>query len=415
MITGYSDFITEKIIYQMLLESKVIFSDKFINVIQKMKSNKVAAELLKISGKDYDTRYNYIDITDRKDTVSFIPDAKAQELRGGLPETYIVTESGRHLTHSNRNDRIFGLLGYEKEGRENWSPNTGTIGLVLNECQSPTTQNRFVLFKEFIEDDNGEARLTVLNKVSVSPHSPESVKVWSTSRNNMRIGRLVRFILQTAGSEFTDKDIEDFTNLWKATYDFMKEALRQFDIIQGDRIAYWYNSDNYVSGGGTLNSSCMSEMPRSTFNIYTKNKQVSLVILYGDDGQIVDGKYTDSKIKGRALLWDCEINGSPAKFMDRIYTRNDSDVELFKQLAQKNGWWFKSSQDMDPGTRLTNGTETRRSARIVVRADKTYFSEYPYMDTMCHISTDEDIITNDEDYDGIDRLCRSTDGDYENM
>ena len=66
-----------------------------------------------------------------------------------------------------------------------------------------------------------------------------------------------------------------------------------------------------------------------------------MVILYSDDGEIKNGKYISSRIKGRAILWDAKINNENVKFMDRIYTTKDNDVELFKQYAEKNGYWYK--------------------------------------------------------------------------
>ena len=50
---------------------------------------------------------NYIDITDQKDAVSFTPDRRVQELTKDKPETWIITESGKYLTKSDRNDKIF--------------------------------------------------------------------------------------------------------------------------------------------------------------------------------------------------------------------------------------------------------------------------------------------------------------------
>lgn len=413
MISKYEDFITESRLIQLLNESKVIFSGKFNNILLRMRDNKLASELLKISGNDYDVRYNFVDLTDKKDSVSFIPDAKAQELRGSKIETYKVTNNGRYLTHSDRNNRIFELLGYDKEGRQNWSPDVGTIGIILKEAQSPVSTNRYALFQEYVEEN---PKLAVINVQALQPFEVEPKEVWSQSRNNMKVGRLVRAILQSATVEFTDKDIEEFTNRFKATYDFAMDALKQFDIVKGSDIAHWYDGENYVSGGGTLNNSCMADMPSGTFDIYTKNSDVSLVILYSDDGQLKDDKYTSEKIKGRALLWTCIIQGveGTQKFMDRIYTKDDSDVELFKQFAEKNGWWWKSDQNMEPWDDITNGS-VRKAKRIIVEADEIIFRNYPYMDTMCYLNTDDFIITNDEDYDGLDRRCRDTGGDYDSM
>jgi hypothetical protein len=383
MIRRYNDFLNECILIQLLNESKIVFSNKFNNILSKMREDRLALELLKISGNDIDTRYNYIDITDQKDSVSFIMDAKAQEFRSKKVETYRVINNGRYLTHSDKNDRIFALLGYDKNDRQNWAPEVDTIGVVLKEAQSPVSTNKYVLFEEYGTDS---PRLAVINSAAIKPYEVEPKEVWTSSRNPMKIGRLVRAILQSAKITFTDKDIEDFTNKWKATYDFAADALKQFDVVKGGDIAKWYDSTNYKRGGGTLNNSCMAKMDSETFNIYTENTQVSLVILYDDEGKLTDGKYTSDKIKGRALLWDAFLNGNEIQFMDRIYTTHDSDVELFKQFAEKNNWWWKRDQTMDTGTPLTNGSNVVSDPSLRVEIDEGDCEFYPYLDTMCYLN-----------------------------
>ena len=41
-ILRYSDYVLEKMAYDMILESKVIYSKKFINLLIKMKTNKLS-------------------------------------------------------------------------------------------------------------------------------------------------------------------------------------------------------------------------------------------------------------------------------------------------------------------------------------------------------------------------------------
>ena len=161
----------------------------------------------------------------------------------------------------------------------------------------------------------------------------------------------------------------------------------------------------------------MAEVDDDYFNIYTQNSQVSLVILYDDNGNIEDGKYTDKLIKGRAILWECEIDGEKSTFMDRIYTANDSDTDLFKQFAEKNGWWYKNSQSMEPNETFTDGN-TKKRARIIVNLDDAVWSEYPYCDTMCYIFSSANIASNkfyidNEESDEADKLLRDTGGEYE--
>lgn len=407
-ILKYQDYLTENKVYELLLESKLVYSKKFINIISRMKSNKIASQVLDLYSKDIDgISQNYVDITDQKDAVSFTPDRKVQELTKDKPETYIVKESGRYLTNSDKNDSIFAALGYDKQRYGCWSPDTGTIGLILSESVSRVSGKIYVMFQEYQGDKIG-----VLNKEALEQVDAEDKRIWTLSRNNIKIGRFVRALLTSAKLPFTDTELEQFTNLYKATYDFAADALKQFDIVKGSKIAYWYDEDYYVSGGGTLNNSCMASVDTSSyFDIYTDNPQVSMVILYGDEGSVVDGKYTDKKIKGRAILWDCKIDGSPAKFMDRIYTTFDNDVELFKQYAEKNGWFYKKRQSMEPGEEITNGSSSRK-ATIEVKLDDADFEYYPYCDTICYINSDTGTACNVY-WDDSDRLLRDTGGSYE--
>jgi hypothetical protein len=404
------------VVYDLLLESKVIYSKKFINLLTRMnRTNKLASQLLSLYTKDIDgVVQNYIDVTDQKDAVSFTPDRKAKELNDGKPETWKVINSGRYLTRSDRNNKIFEALGYDKEKYQCWAPETGVVGTILSETVSRSSGKIYVMFQEYKDTD---PRIGVINKEALELSDADDVRVWSTSRNNIKIGRLVRAILTVAKIPFVDKDIEDFTNQYKATYDFAADVLKQFDVVKGGKIAYWYSESNYVDGGGTLNNSCMADVSEDYFDIYTQNPQVSLVILYGDEGTIVEDKYQASLIKGRALLWECEIDGEKATFMDRIYTANDSDTNLFKQFAEKNGWWYKDSQSMEPNEYFTDGN-TKKKARIIVRLNDADWREYPYCDTMCYIFLDSDIASNkfyldDSENEEADRLLRDTEGEYE--
>lgn len=405
LLLKYNEYLTEKKAYDLLLESKLVFSKKFINILSKMKTNKVASELLNIYGKDVDgVRNNYIDTTEQKDTVSFIPDAKAQELTKDKVDVWQVG-TRRQLTHSDSNDKLFAILGYDKT-QEYWTPNDGQKGTISAETVSEESGKVYVLFDEWEGD-----RKAVLNKDCISLVDEDDARVWTTSRNNIKVGRLARAILTVSKVAFIDKDIEDFTNQYKATYDFMADTLKQFDIVGGKKIAHWYWHENYVSGSGSLNNSCMAEVDEDYLDIYSYNSQCKLVILYSDNGEIKDGKYTSNTIKGRALLWEGKMDGfGDVTFMDRIYTVNDSDVELFKQFAEKNGWWYKKSQTMYPDSTLTDG-KVSKDGIVRVKLSDGDWSYYPYMDTMCFLDMDTNTLSNDKES-SYDRVFRSTEGDY---
>ena len=405
----YGDYITEKVLYDLILESKVIYSKKFINYLNKMKSNEIAKKLISLYNNDINVQHNYIDVGDGQDVVSFTPDRKAREIeQEKAGEVYRVTDEERYLTNSSANDRIYELLGYEKKEGV-WSPQYGTLGVIVKEVVSPRSGKVYVWFKGIDEWDGQE---TVLNKEALEPSEGSSTyKIWKTSRNNIKIGRLVRAILTASGEKFTDKEIEDFVNQYKATYDLMANALIRFDVVSGSDIAYWYNSKNYADEeAGTLGNSCMANVDDEYFDIYCENPEVcQLVILFDENGEMVDGGYRSSKIVGRCLLW---TDSTGRKLMDRIYTNKDSDVELFKEYGKKNGFWWKKQQDSDNIYTMQNGTESKDSGTIIIKLKKTSFDSYPYLDTFFYLNMRDKYLTNDDD-EPRDRSLRSTGGGYD--
>jgi hypothetical protein len=409
-INKYDEYILEKKIYDLMLESKLVFSDKFINMLSRI-NNEISNELIKYNSKDIDSlTQNYIDISDSNDKVSFITDRKSKEYLSNSKEYYRVINSQRYLTSSDRNNKIFDALGYDKVKYGCWAPNTGTIGEILGEKES-SSDNIYVMFRGINENSD---KIGVINKLALEESIDPEIenKLWNSSRSSIKVGRLIRSLLNSINYNFSDSEIENFVNSYKSSYDIMSNALLQFDVVKGIDIAYWYYYKRYVdgtSGGGTLNNSCMSEMYERTFEIYIENKQVSLIILYDDNGTIKDGKYTSSKIKGRALLWECKLNGSDIMFMDRVYTRFDSDVNLFIKYAEDNGYYYKEQQTMYPDENITNGKETVKG-HLQGNLDNTDFYEYPYCDTLCYINSSNGYISNKSD--DCDRELRSSEGEY---
>lgn len=430
VILKYTDYITENKTYEMLLESKVVFSQKLINLLNRMHNNKIASEIVSLNSKEVDgIAQNYLDITDSKDELSFTPDRKVQDIIADKPEYYRVIMDGRYLTHSDKNNNIFRRLGYVKEGRVNWAPSVGCLLNVLSETQSITGKT-YCMVEEVNPVDDNEPRIGVINKEAIVIDNEDLKSIWNTSRNPVKIGRFARALLNIAKIPFTNPEIEEFVNQYKANYDISADKLMQFDIVTSNKIIYWYNVEQYQKGGGSLNNSCMADVDSDYLSIYSKNPQVSLVILYDDYGfyDSVDNKYKSNKIKGRALLWDCELNGKKVKFMDRIYTSQDSDIVIFKDFAEKNGWWYKVGQNMDYDEDLTNGSQTINDPEIICEVDDVNPSGlYPYMDTMCFINLNDCVVGNsvgavNTDRDDEDEYqdkniikARSTTGSYETI
>lgn len=387
MIRNYTDFKFELLIESLILESKIKYSDKFINLISQIKRNRISKELINLNKNEVDKDFvqNYIDTGKVKDEVTFTLDRKAKDFFGGEnPIKYKVTHNDRYLTHSPRNSDIFRRLGYVVSDGGPWKPEINTIGIIKGEAKSNMSDRIYILF---VSEDGKES---VLNKTAVVPYDEKVDKIWSTFRNNIKIGRLVRSILTAAGISFVDKEIEDFVNSYKSVYDIMNDAFLKFKIVEGNDIAYWYSKENYASEESTLGNSCMASVDKDYFDIYTENKNCRLLILYGDNGSIKDGEYVSKKIKGRALVWNTEQGDI---FIDRIYTNNDSDVDLFQKYAFEKGWWSKVGQNSAQSFNVTNGVVSK-IARYTVKLDKSRFNCYPYVDSLSYINFDNKIISN---------------------
>lgn len=408
-ILRYQNFLSESVMIDIILESKLIYSASFLNIIKSM-DNKIANHLYSIYDKDIDSLiHNFIDVSDRKDQVIFTNDKKAQEFISEEPGTWKVINDERYLTHSESNKKIFDILGYKAEGSP-WTPSVETLGEIIAEAVSPITGRTYVIFKELNIDD---PRQVVINKEALVQN--EGRRVWGHSRNPVNIGKLVRAILKASDFTFNDKELETFVNIYKSTFDFMKDSSKRFDIVSGRDISYWYDKNNYYGENGTLNGSCMAEVPSSYFSIYMDNPEIKLVILYDDNGKInSDGKYTSDKIKGRAILWNCKLNSTKIKFLDRIYTTQDSDVELFKKFAQENGWWYKTRQNYvdEP---ITDGSSVKNSTLIADLSSVDHY-QYPYMDTLYNLNLTNRTASNkydiNEEIDDEVIECRDTEGGY---
>jgi len=94
-LNKYEEFIVEKLILeQLLLESNVIYSQKFKRALSKLPDNEIAQKLLEIENKDLEVVSNFFDIKiDNDNILTFTPDRVAQEILGDTRE--FVNYQGR--------------------------------------------------------------------------------------------------------------------------------------------------------------------------------------------------------------------------------------------------------------------------------------------------------------------------------
>ncbi len=411
----YNDFKEDFLLESLLLESKVEFSKGLMNLFATMSNNRIKNILLNLSktGKDINITQNFFDIGPSKEEITFVQDRRAQQIMGTEPVNFKTTSNvGSHyLTFNKKDDKyvnqsIFNALGFDPDSTSHDVPEPNEIGEILSETESKRVPGRFyVLFK-------WSGGLIVLNKNVVVPNDDRYDRVWALSRNPIRIGRVIRALLTSAGESFEDKEIEDFVNAYKSSIDIMNDAFLKFDVVEGRDIAYWYSNEHYEDGGrSTLGNSCMAEVDDSYFDIYVYNPSVcKLVILYSDSGgQITDGKWKSNKIRGRAILWTTDQGDI---FMDRIYYNYESDVDLFKQYADKNDWWYKRSQDSDSHFTAQKGSQTK-SPKYTVSLSISEFDFYPYVDTLTYIDFSGKKLSNERS--GMDGELCGTGGDWSEL
>ncbi len=402
----FKEFLIEKSLESLILESRISFSKDFFRLLSSIK-NPLAKKILKLQGEDIDTTYNYIDITDQNDMVSFTPDRRAQDFIKDKEELYEVVMDNKYLTNSQSNQSVFDRLGHERV--ENvWQPRMGTLGKIVSTTYG-SSGKIYVLFQGIGENSD---KKTVLNFVAIKPINEEFVKIWQTSRNNIKVGRIIKALVKSLDIDVSDSEIEKFVNEYKSLMEIMKDAFKKFDVVEGDDIARFYKIENYADQNkGTLANSCMAERPESTFYIYVNNPEsCKLLVLYADGGEVKDGKYKSNKIVGRAILWTTR---SGDKFLDRIYTNNDSDVDLFKKFAQENNWWTKQRQDSSNEFKVERGGELK-PAKFIVDLQK-WDEEFPYLDSLSFFNPVTGELSNQARTINAKWELLSTSGDYNEL
>ncbi len=406
---SYSEYLLEKKL-EKLFESNIKFSKGFLGALNSI-DTPLSKKIMSLQNNDVDIQYNYIDITDENDSVSFTPDRKAQEIIAGKEELYRVIDSGRYLTNSERNQHIYTRLNHERP-ESVYQPEVGTVGKVIGETTG-TTGKIYCLF-ECTNEGGDKGKRTIINKEALEAYDASFDKVWITSRNKIKIGRVIRALLRASGVQSNDAEIEKFVNQYKSTIDIINDAFNKFDVVKSFDILHWYNYENYTYGSdkGTLGNSCMADVPDSWLYIYRANPDVcNLVILYDENGKIADGKYKSSKIIGRALLWTTRDG---YKFMDRIYTAKDSDIDLFKKFADRNGWWSKRNQNSGSSFMIEKGNESKNNVPIIVDLQK-WDDEFPYLDSLMYFNNGTGELSNDGESIKANYMLQSTGGGYEEI
>lgn len=397
MIKKYSDFINESL----------LMTDGFLeilNYLSNTKGDRVASILMYCRGLyEDDNDINFVGLNKEFNMISFLPknrriddhnaninSDKKTPVRVGRAVGQILTQIKKSLCLDFKGEevevRMYGTKRLSANFFINSSPvlytrssrflpaSESVLKLKIGDKELVTkvsamgTYSDKVLQVQFIIED-GEF-IKEINKTSKDCG-------WRNKIANMNIELSVK-------NDFTvtPSDIEKFTNEFISAVKMTRADVdSKIEVVKGNDISFWYNSENYQSTMGKLGGSCMSnsEAAENYLDIYTTNtNKVSLLIL----------KNKENKLVGRALLWKLDDG---RLFMDRIYTASDSDDNIFVNYAIENEYIYRNTpaggyiylhkgKEIDPGT-------------LTVKLDDYDFDNYPYLDTLRFLSS-EGVLSN---------------------
>jgi hypothetical protein len=224
--------------------------------------------------------------------------------------------------------------------------------------------------------------------------------VWKQKRSDMKVGKLIKTLFgdkypvnvqRGSAPQKRPSDIESFVNMFKAERE-KNENSERFEIVNGIDIVKWYCVDNYsrfAYEDTPLGKSCMRYKESGKFlELYFRNPDnVSMLILKDNVG----------KLRGRALIW--KLNDPDRIYMDRIYTVNDFDIEIFKNYARTNKWLFKQRQTFgwqnDIVDGINNNVYSFRDMIMKMKLKYFDFEYYPYLDTLTVLDKKNGILSNE--------------------
>lgn len=160
----------------------------------------------------------------------------------------------------------------------------------------------------------------------------------SKFRQVSKIGR----IFKKLNDGLTDSQIENFVHEYKALWStIMKNSENRLQVVNGDKISYWYDGKKYLPGKGTLNRSCMRYA--SIVKFYDKHPdKIAMAILLN----------SDDKLLARALIWKLD-EPKGVIYMDRIYSVKSMYGKILLNYAHKNnmktraeGWNVKNRMEI---------------------------------------------------------------------
>ena len=385
LIRNYNDFMYNQLLEGMKLKiskGELILSKKLKDILLKMK-HQIADDLVAIhkspeAGPDY--KKSFLDVGEKPSEISYIMVNKVPELLDDeeVWTKYVHNPDSVQPTEENPEGNFTG--GYFETGA----------------FKKPSKEDPDYDEKDYVFSDT--AYFPDLHDIQFTR---KNHPVWTKNRFSQEARRLIndlfpgkyplnysrkdRFSVESEKGKLDD--LESFQMMYTAV---VEENSKKIDVVSGDDIKHWYSNEHYLETKGTLGGSCMSDPKKNKYmSFYALNpEKVSMLILFPEGRRDV--------IIGRALLWNIdEIDGNPVKdikYMDRIYTINQGDEELFINYAKKNRFYYKSSQSYGDYPIVTPSGQ--QNIKLSVFINDIDYEYYPYVDTLTYYNRKTHEITN---------------------
>jgi hypothetical protein len=250
-------------------------------------------------------------------------------------------------------------------------------------------------YTDFIKKNNLQVDTDIVNKKVTDIESGKAssseidlifkeAELSNKSRSDIKLGKFINKVLP---DKYSSNEIEDFTNKFKA---LLLKDTEKFELVSGNEIDFWYNSENYDKMKGSLGSSCMA-LKRGIFELYVKNPEICKLLILKKN----------NKLLGRAIIWKLhEIDGvrldKETWFMDRQYTIEPSDVEKFRNFAKENGWILKANNDHE-SLRKVYIDGISKWINMSVKLKEIEYYKFPYMDTFRKFDPNSSILYNGDE------------------
>lgn len=317
----------------------------------------------------------YVDINDKVDSVSFIPNKSKYIDMVNNDETSFTLFNPTTVTrnHDIYSDYLNTLSNEEVQKIDE----VGTYDLShdykiikrANASKSSMWRDRYQL--AHLESLNDGKQIICLVDLKIKSNISLVPSFVNERKSDLKVGRFLRKILPE--DKASNKDIECIVNAFKSHNEYLKNIDKHFKVVEGEDIKYWYYEDKYVPNQSILNNSCMRfEKCQEYFDLYTEPENGVKMLILTD---------VHDRLLCRALLWTLD-NGT--KYMDRIYGREHT-IKTFIQWGKDNGYTLFYDEGWDDYTEM----------KVTLKAD--YGKYFPYLDTFRYMINREPVDSNNED------------------